>query len=105
MILSVYFLKRRKMSRLPPIVLIIDSSPVLLDWAANFESFSIREIKMFLISTSVLRLLVVSSNCSSVYKWYSSGKAWMTHSIKYCWASVSLHTTTMSRMRGSTICL
>lgn len=35
------------------------------DWA-NFESFSIKEMKMFLMSTSTLRLEVVSKSCSRV---------------------------------------
>jgi len=34
-----------------------------------------REMKIFLISTSTLRLEVVSKRSSRVYKWYSSGKA------------------------------
>jgi len=37
-------------------------------YCANFDNFSINEMKIVLMSVSALRELVVSSNCSSVYK-------------------------------------
>lgn len=63
------------------------------------------EMKILLISTSALRILVVSKSYSKVYKWYSSGNAWITHSIRYYWAIVSLHITTIFKISGNTVVL
>ncbi len=93
-ILSVYFLNSLKMSR--------SFVRFWCDWA-YFDSFSIRVMKIVFMSRSGLRVLVVSSNYSRVWRWNSSGKAWMMHSIKYCCAIVSLHITMISKILGSTI--
>lgn len=99
-ILLVYFLKRLKISK-SLFKLVIPPSWLEFYWA-NLDSFSIREMKIVLISVSAFRELVVSRSCSRVYKWNSSGNAWITHSIKYCWAILSLHMTTISRILGNT---
>jgi hypothetical protein len=68
----VYFLKRLKMSRF---LFRLVMPPSAEFYCANFDNFSINDMKIVLMSVSALRELVVSSSCSSVYKWNSSGKA------------------------------
>ena len=56
--------------------------------------------KIFLMSTLTFRLDFVLRSISRVCKWYSSRAAYMTHSMRYCYARVSLHTTKILRIRA-----
>mmetsp|Transcript_13119 Transcript_13119/g.31713 ORF Transcript_13119/g.31713 Transcript_13119/m.31713 type:complete len:235 (+) Transcript_13119:420-1124(+) len=51
-------------------------------------------------STPPVVCVIAVSSWSSVTMWYSSGKAWMMESKRYCWAMTSLHCTTCSRIFG-----
>ena len=44
----------------------------------------------------------VESSVESVAKWYSSGKIWITISMRYCWAILSWHLTIWLKTRGIT---
>ena len=89
-ILSVYFLNSLNIFKLPAMFEI--SPSFFSSWSSffywleltNLLNFSIKLIKILFISTFALRLAVVSNSCSNDWRWYSSGNAWITHSIKYC---------------------
>mmetsp|Transcript_8988 Transcript_8988/g.28407 ORF Transcript_8988/g.28407 Transcript_8988/m.28407 type:complete len:202 (-) Transcript_8988:468-1073(-) len=71
--------------------------------SANAASRFMSATRMARMSTPSCRSGQVCSTVSSVARWKSSGNTCTTHSIRYCCAMRSLHDTTCSSTRGSTL--
>ena len=65
-------------------------------------SLSIKAMIVFLTLTSGTSCAQEDKKGSKLLRWYSSGKTWMRHSIKYSWAIASLQETICSKIPGKT---